>query len=269
MNNTLKPIGVFDSGVGGLTAMKVLQEILPNEDIIYFGDTARVPYGSHSFDTIRKIALQDLNYLLNQNVKAVLIACGTVSSTAIDLLRFVAEVPIIGVVDATASKAVAISENRKIVVLATQATVRSKAYTNAIVHLDRNVHVLEKACPMFVPLIENGYTNRDNPITKMVVQDYLKEIVPFGADTIILGCTHYPLIKDTISDFIPDVNIVEAGKEAAYRLAENIKALSLNNKKKHGTRRFVVSEETESFFDICERFLGKRITELIEVVNLD
>lgn len=270
MNDPQKAIGVFDSGIGGLTAMKELLKILPYENIIYFGDTARVPYGSHSPETIRKFAQQDLNFLLGQDVKAVLIACGTVSSTALDDLRSSTDIPIIGVINAAASEAVNVSKNKRTAILATQATIRSHAYKNAIQDLDEKFSVIEKACPLFVPLIENGYTDRENPVTRMVVEDYLKDIIPFEADTVILGCTHYPLIKDIIGDYMPGVSIVEAGKEAAIQLGKVLEDNSIMNDKSNlGIRRYVVSEKTDSFKDTCEFFLGEHIAEAIEVVNLD
>ena len=214
-NNKQQPIGVFDSGIGGLTAMKELIKLLPNEDIIYFGDTARVPYGTHTPETIVRFAKQDLNFLLQQNVKAVLIACGTASSTALGELKKMTDIPILGVIEAAARKSVEISKNKKVLVLSTPATTRSHAYKNAINRIDGSVEVVEKACPLFVPLVENGYVQVDNPVTKLVVKDYLGEVSSFGADAVILGCTHYPLIKDAICDFMPDVQMVEAGKEAA------------------------------------------------------
>ena len=265
-----RPIRVFDSGIGGLTAMKELIKILPNEDLIYFGDTARVPYGSHSPETIRRYAQQDLSFLLRQGVKAVLIACGTVSSTALELLCSLTDIPVIGVIEAAAAKAVAESRNRKVAVLATKATISSHAYRDAIRRIDGSFTVIEKACPLFVPLIENGYSDRNNSVTGMVADDYLKEILPLGVDTVILGCTHYPLIKDIIGDHMPGVTVVEAGKEAAIRLAEVLEELSLRSGTgEPGSRRYVVSEKTESFNATCEFFLGEHIREEIELIDLE
>lgn len=263
-----KAIGVFDSGVGGLTAVKELLNLLPNEDIVYFGDTARVPYGSHSPETIVRFAKQDLNFLLQQNVKAVLIACGTASSTALHELKKMTDIPILGVIEAAARKSVEISKNKKVLVLSTPATTRSHAYKNAINRIDGSVEVVEKACPLFVPLVENGYVGVDNPVTKLVVKDYLGEVSSFGADSVILGCTHYPLIKDAISDFMPNVQIVEAGNEAAMEMSCLLDKMSLRNDADNvGKIRYVVSEKTESFKDVCEFFLGKKIKGKIEIVN--
>ena len=268
-NNKQQPIGVFDSGIGGLTAMKELIKLLPNEDIIYFGDTARVPYGTHTPETIVRFAKQDLNFLLQQNVKAVLIACGTASSTALGELKKMTDIPILGVIEAAARKSVEISKNKKVLVLSTPATTRSHAYNNAINRIDDSVEVVEKACPLFVPLVENGYVQIDNPVTKLVVKDYLGEVSSFGADAVILGCTHYPLIKDAICDFMPDIQMVEAGKEAAIELSCLLEKMSLKNDVGVGKIRYVVSEKTESFKDVCEFFLGRHINETIENINLD
>ena len=213
-----RPIGVFDSGIGGLTAMKELIKLLPNEDIIYFGDTARVPYGSHSRETIIRYAKQDLSFLLNKNVKAVLVACGTVSANAMDALRAMTDISIIGVINAAAAKAVQKTKKKKTAILATSASINSKAYSTAIHRYDPSVQTIEKACPLFVPLIENGYADCDNPITQMVVKDYLRDIVLSGADTLILGCTHYPFLKRSISAVLPDVRLIDGNLGTARQL---------------------------------------------------
>lgn len=263
-----KSIGVFDSGVGGLTAVRELNRLLPSENIIYFGDTARVPYGSHSPETIIRFAKQDLRFLLQNNVKAVLIACGTVSSTAINVLRTMTDIPIVGVIEAASKKAVEVSKHGKIAVLATQATVSSHAYKKKIEILDKEAEVIEKACPLFVPLIENGYIEETNQITNLIVDEYLKEVLSYGPDTIILGCTHYPIIKSIIHNHTPNAVIVEAGKEAAIELSSILGKHGSNNIS-IGIRRYIVSEKTENFSRICEMFLGEQITEDIEVIEMD
>lgn len=270
MEKQTQAIGVFDSGVGGLTAVKELLKLVPQEDILYFGDTARVPYGSHSPETIIRFAKQDLSFLLSRDVKAVLIACGTVSSTAIGELRKLTSKPIVGVIDAAAERAVRQSRNGRILALATQATIRSHAYRDAILSLEPSARVEERACPLFVPLIENGYADRSNPVTQLVVRDYLAPYREFGADTVILGCTHYPLIQDAIRDVLPGAELVEAGKEAAKELARLLKEGGLLvDRESSGERRYVVSEKTDSFQDICTLFLGERMDGVVEVVHLD
>ena len=265
-----RPIGVFDSGIGGLTAMKELIKLLPNEDIIYFGDTARVPYGSHSRETIIRYAKQDLSFLLNKNVKAVLVACGTVSANAMDALRAMTDISIIGVINAAAAKAVQKTKKKKTAILATSASINSKAYSTAIHRYDPSVQTIEKACPLFVPLIENGYADCDNPITQMVVKDYLRDIVLSGADTLILGCTHYPLLKEAILREMPEAEIVEAGKEAAVELAQLLKKNHMTaNADRAGHRYYAVSEKTDSFLTNCKMFLGETIENDVEIVRFD
>ena len=264
-----RPIGVFDSGVGGLTAMKELIRLLPQEDFIYFGDTARVPYGSHSRETIISYARQDLSFLLSRNVKAVLVACGTVSATALPTLREMTEIPVVGVINAAAEAAVRQSRTKRVAVLATSASVRSHAYATALQRLDPEIRVTEKACPLFVPLIENGYADYKNPVTQMVIRDYIDAIRPFQPDAVILGCTHYPLLKDGIQAELPDAVIVESGREAAKALAGLIRENGLGTgSERMGTRHFAVSEVTDSFRDTCELFLGEKVQTGIEWVVL-
>ena len=264
-----RPIGVFDSGIGGLTAMKDLIRLLPNEDIQYFGDTARVPYGSHSRETIIRYARQDLSFLLSRNVKAVLVACGTASATALTELRGMTKIPVMGVIEA-AAKATVRTGARRVAVLATGASVRSRAYSAALKGLDPGIQVSEKACPLFVPLIENGYADCSNPVTRLVIRDYIEAIRPFEPEAVILGCTHYPLLKEGIQAELPEAVIVESGKEAAIAMADEICKAGLSAEpNRSGERRYAVSEITDSFQETCELFLGERIEESIEIVHFN
>ena len=193
-------IGIFDSGLGGLTALKEVRRLIPGEDIVYFGDTGRVPYGSRSRETIIKYALQDMNFLMSKKVDAVLIACGTVSSTAIGVIRAeYPETPILGVVDSAAREAVRITGNKKIGVIATATTIGSGAFRKKLLEADPGVQVYETACPLFVPLVENGFISDDDEVVRLVAERYLADIKASGADTLILGCTHYPIITGVIS----------------------------------------------------------------------
>ena len=185
-----RPIGVFDSGMGGLTAVRQLQAILPGEDIVYFGDTGRVPYGSRSPETIRQYAEQDIRFLLSQDVKFLLAACGTVSSTLPKSYTEALPVPYVGVVGAAVSAAAAATKNGRIGVIATPATIRSRSYENRIRSILPGAEVFTKSCPMFVPLVENGYVGPNDPITTAIAHEYLDEIRAKGVDTLILGCTH-------------------------------------------------------------------------------
>ena len=268
--NSYQPIGVFDSGIGGLTAVRELVRLLPDENIIYFGDTARVPYGSHSRETIVSYAREDLQFLLSHHVKAVLVACGTVSSTSLSELRTMTEVPIVGVIEPASVKAAKITCNRRIAVLATEATINSCAYSAAIREISSSTGVeyavMEKACQLFVPLVENGFTAREHPIVKAVIAEYLRDVAEFHADTVILGCTHYPLLKDAILDYMPALKIVESGKEAARALADMVPRGTPGAQP--GIRQYFLSEKTDTFVNTCEWFVGEKISDSLKVVSL-
>lgn len=260
LENDSRPIGVFDSGVGGLTAMRELLRILPEENFVYFGDTARVPYGSRNRETIIQFAREDLNFLLTQNVKAVLVACGTVSSTAMEELWDMTDIPVVGVIEPASRAALRETKNRRIAILATPATIRSQAYRKTLLSLGSGGEapmLFEQACPLFVPVVENGYVDKDHPIVKAVIEEYIRPVLNFGADTVILGCTHYPLLKDAIQSYAPELCIVESGKEAAIALAALIRKTGTQDGKRE--RKYYVSENTEAFRDICELFVGEKI----------
>lgn len=265
-----RAIGVFDSGLGGLTAVKELQKILPFEKIVYFGDTARVPYGSHDSETIIEFAKQDLRFLMSKNIKAVLIACGTVSSTAMPTLQKMTNLPIVGVVAPAAKTAASLTSNGRILVLATAATTASHSYKKELIKINSEISVSEKACPLFVPLVENGYIGKDNPVVKMVIEDYLSEEKNFDADTVILGCTHYPIIREQIAEYLGNVNVVEAGKEAARSMLKLLKDYNLEcGEKIQHEPEFYVSENTQSFMDISNRFMGYAHRRNVEKINID
>ena len=256
-----KAIGVFDSGLGGLTAVKELAALMPNENIIYLGDTARVPYGSRSPETLIRFAKEDLSFVLRQNVKAVLVACGTISSVALPILKKECPVFVEGVVGPAARSAAAKTKNGKVAVIATNATINSGAYRKELSSIDNNIEVFEKACPMFVPIVENGYFGRDNAAAKIIVSDYLSEVKKSGADTVILGCTHYPILRPLIADFLgPDVNLVDSGKEAAKVICEKIKTDGLcSDSENIGGHTYYVTDEPSGFVNLAELFLDRKI----------
>lgn len=257
-----KPIGVFDSGVGGLTVVKALKKILPNEDIIYFGDTARVPYGSKSPETITQFALQDTKFLVARNVKMIIVACHSVSSVSLDDLRKGFDLPIIGVIEPGAKAAVRATKNKRIGVIGTQATILSGAYERAIKKLSKEVEIVAKATPLFVPLAEEGWIT--NPITDAVARTYLAPLRAENIDTLLLGCTHYPLLKNTIAKvFHKKVKIVDASLETtleAKNLLENNNLM--NTSKKSHCHRFYLSDLTPNFSEIGRRFLGSSLGEV-------
>lgn len=265
-----KSIGVFDSGLGGLTAVKELSDILPNEDIIYFGDTGRVPYGSRSRETIVKYALQDIAFLTSLGVKMIIAACGTVSSVAKNIGNSLS-IPFVSVVEPTSMAACKATRNGKIGVIGTTATIKSNSYKNEINKINNNLQVFVKDCPLFVPLVEGGFISKDDPILKLTVERYLEDLLVSGVDTLILGCTHYPLIKEAISAYLGSgVTIIDSGKETALFASKVLKRTELtNSKSSNGNISFYVSDSTEGFSKTAQLFLGKNITKNVKRVYIE
>lgn len=268
MLNKNLPIGVFDSGLGGLTAVRELKKILPDEDIIYFGDTGRVPYGTRSYETIKKYACDDMNFLLTNNVKAVLVACGTVSASALPLLKSTFEIPVIGVVEPASALACKKSKSGRIAVLATPSTVGSEAFNHAISAMCPDAEVLGIGCPMFVPLVENGYTDTDNPVTTLIAKEYVSKLKDFKPDVIILGCTHYPIIKDTVkkcaNEIIGDVEIVDSGSAAASAMKEYLASADLENTC-GGNAKYFVSDRPSDFGRLASVFLKEQVEDVTKI----
>ena len=245
MNNA--PIGVFDSGVGGLTVAREIMRQLPSEDIIYFGDTARVPYGSKSRETIIRYSRQIIHFLLAEKVKAVVIACNTASSLALDTVKNEFAVPIVGVVWPGAIAAAATTKNNRVGVIGTVATVESGIYTQYLKQLNPKITVFGKACPLFVPLVEEGMLY--DPVTVEMADRYTSELMAYNIDTLVLGCTHYPLIRHTIQKVVGDgVSLVNPAYETAQTLKETLQKGDLANDPAHeGKHRFYVSDGAEKF----------------------
>lgn len=252
-----RPIGVFDSGLGGLTAVKELERVLPGESLVYFGDTGRVPYGSRSRETVRRYARQDMDFLLGHDVKAVLAACGTVSSTAADIGAGL-PVPYFDVVGPTVRAAVHESGSGRIGVLGTSATIHSGSYVRAIHDMDPRAKVLSQACPLFVPLTENGFIDPEDELVQIVVERYLGPVREAGVDTLILGCTHYPLLSGAIGRFMgPGVKLINSGREAALALSRELREGDrLCTPGAERRAEFYVSDEPENFAAVAELFLG-------------
>lgn len=254
-----RPIGVFDSGLGGLTAVKELEGVLPGESIVYFGDTGRVPYGTRSRETVRRYARQDMEFLMRHGVKAVLAACGTVSATAADIGAGL-PVPYFDVVKPTALAAAARTRNRRVGVIGTPASIRSGAYRQALEAADGALRVYSQACPLFVPLVENGFVGEDEEITRLVAERYLAPLREAGVDTLILGCTHFPLIRGTIRRVMGEgVALVNSGEEAALALAEYLGANGMLNGGGERWVEYYVSDEPEGFGAMAERCLGHTV----------
>ena len=266
-----RPIGVFDTGLGGLTAVRVLRRILPEEDLIYFGDTARVPYGGRSRETLLKYARQDLRFLRSFDLKAVLIACGTVSTTSLETLQRENDLPIVGVVEPTCRRALAVTRNRRVGMIATLASVRSGAYQAALRRLDPEVSVFEQPCPLFVPLVENGRFRPGDVVIETVAREYLEPLRETGIDTLILGCTHYPLLAEIITAIMgPEVTLVSAGEESAFELKRRLKAGELRAPEgQAGETEFYVSDRPEDFQSIASVFLREDLHHSAHWVDID
>jgi len=261
-------IGVFDSGLGGLTAVRALEKIMPDENIVYFGDTGRVPYGTRSKSTLLKYAMQDLSFLRTHDINAVLVACGTVSSIAIETLQECSDIPVVGVVEPSAKAAVEKTKNKKIGVIGTGVTVASGSFDKAIRAIDPEIEVITTACPLFVPLVENGFIEKDNEITRLTAEKYLANIKASGADTLILGCTHFPIIADIIASVVPGVTLINSGEEAAKGLLSMMKD---KNMLLHegGELSYYVSDEIAGFERIAEMFLGHSINGCVSKINIE
>ncbi len=265
-----RPIGVFDSGLGGLTAVKELRRILPAEDYVYFGDTARVPYGARSPGTLRRFADENIAFLRRFDVKMVVAACGTISSIVAGWPEFDPGVAFTGVVEAAVNSAVKITKSGRIAVIGTAATVHSGVYEKMILQKMPSAKVICRACPMFVPLVENGYIDRGNPVAQLVARDYLNDILPFGADTLILGCTHYPLLSGVLRDVVGEnVAFVDPGREAAFFVKDYLSLSGLLSADKNGKIRYFVSAGTEDFETVAARFLGHDLESGPQLVDVD
>lgn len=264
-----RPIGVFDSGLGGLTAVKELTRIFPNENIIYFGDTGRVPYGTRSEETIIKYVRQDIRFLMSHNVKAVVAACGTASSVALNHLKNEFPVELIGVLEPVCMAALKKTKNHKIGVLGTPGTINSGAYSAGIQKLNSAVTVIEQACPMFVPLVENGYLT--HPATYLFAEEYLKPLMEKQVDTVILGCTHYPLLETVITEILGDsVTVINAGYETALHTKQILKEKNmLSSQTECGNHTYYVSDDVTKFSCLGGMFLGKEIKAAVSKIDID
>lgn len=259
MNSAKQPIGVFDSGIGGLTVVRALMGAMPSESIVYFGDTARVPYGTKSRKTIVKFSLENVEFLLRCGVKCIVIACNTSSAFALPTLRKYFKVPIIGVIRPGAAAAARATRVKRVGVIGTRATVRSGAYEAAIKRLDPSIHVVSQSCPLFVPLVEEGWL--DGGICADVAQKYLAPLRQERIDTLILGCTHYPLLTHTIRDVMgPEVTLIDSAHETVAEvrgvLMGNDLLAAATAKPKY---RFFVTDEPRQFSDVGHRYLGRLV----------
>lgn len=265
------PIGVFDSGVGGLTVVREIMRQLPNERIVYFGDTARVPYGSKSQSTIIRYTRQIIRFLETKKVKAIVIACNTASALALETVANEISIPIIGVVRPGAKVAAHATGNGRIGVIGTQATVDSKVYTKVIQEHAPNAYVLGKSCPLFVPLVEEGWL--EDPVTEVVARRYLEPLVDSGIDTLILGCTHYPLLRSLISDIVgKQVKLINPAYETARGLGALLQDKQMTNQLRYGENvnqyEFYVSDGADKFMKFADSILPYDVT-MTQVISIE
>lgn len=260
-----RPIGVFDSGVGGLTVFREIAAMLPHETLIYLGDSARVPYGTKSPETIQRYALEAGRFLFSRDIKMFVVACNTASAAALPVLQEKMSVPVLGVIEPGARAAVAATRG-KVGVIATEGTVRSLAYSRAIARLDGNVEVNEQACPLFVPLAEEGWANTH--VALEVAEVYLRPLLDWGVDTLVLGCTHYPILRRTIHQVVGDeVRIVDSAETTARAVATTLEGQLRTDPSTEPRYRFLVTDAAERFRRIAGEFLDHEVDHL-ELVDL-
>ncbi|WP_416198854.1 MAG: glutamate racemase [Sporanaerobacter sp.] len=263
-----RPIGVFDSGIGGLTVLKEIAEQLPGEDVIYFGDTARIPYGTRSRETVIKYSFQCIRFLLSKDIKAIVIACNTASAMALEEAKKVFEIPILGVIEPGANAAVATTKNNKIGVIGTVGTINSEAYQRKIRRLHPTLEVIGISCPLFVPIVEEGW--EDSDVANMTAEKYLQELKEHNIDTLVLGCTHYPALRYTIGKVMGErVTLVNPAYETAKVTKILLKENGLFSEKIDGGKyEFYVSDDPEKFRRIGGNILKKEIS-TIQKVNIE
>jgi len=252
-----QPVGIFDSGIGGLTVLREIERLLPLEDTIYLGDTARVPYGTKSRETVIRYAVENARYLLNEDIKLLVVACNTASAFALEILQQTLGIPVVGVIEPGAARAVEVGRTNRVGVIGTDGTIRSGAYFDAIKRHDRKVAVFTKTCPLFVPLAEEGWT--DNNVARMTAEHYLHDLKGELIDTLVLGCTHYPLLKGVIGEVMgEDVTLVDSAEETAAEVKRVLEEKQLLNEEGDlaGCHAFYVTDSPGRFMDVGRRFLG-------------
>lgn len=264
-----RPIGVFDSGVGGLTVMKELLKHLPNENFIYFGDTARLPYGEKSRDTIVRYSMENTSFLLEKGIKMLIVACNTASAYALDHLLEQFSLPIVGVIQPSTEKALQTTRNGRIAVLGTKGTILSRVYQKSFQENSPEIKLFPIACPLLVPLVEENYSS--HPATQLILQEYLKSLQENDVDTVLLGCTHYPLLKESIQNILgPDVNIIDSAAACAERISKILGELGLNNlSNSPSVSHYFVSDDPHKFQKLGQSLLDLPIPYVHQVRTID
>ncbi len=264
-----RPIGVFDSGLGGLSTVRAMKKLLPNEDIVYFGDTGRVPYGTRSNETVETYAAQDIKFLRSFSCKMIVAACGTVSTAAADVIGGISE-PSTGITKPSSKAAVEATKNGVIGVMGTSATVNSGAFDDEIHALNSTAKVISVSCPLLVSLVESNWIDIDDEVTNAAVKRYIEPILKGGADTVILGCTHFPILAPIIQKIAgSDITLIDSGLEEARYIKAELEKRDMKNDGSHvGTQRFFVSDKTQNFCDVASVLLGEDISEKCEFVDI-
>lgn len=259
-----RAIGVFDSGIGGLTVVRQIVRLLPQEHVVYLGDTARTPYGTKSPETIRRYAVENAAFLLDKGIKLLVVACNSVSAVALDLLQSQLRVPVVGVIEPGARAAVAATRNRKVGVIGTEATIASGAYTRALKALDADLEIYTRACPLFVPLAEEGWV--DNDVARAAARRYLTSLKRSGIDTLVLGCTHYPLLSGVIGDVLgPGVALVDSALTTAQEVRELLAAGGLLRRGEPGSVSFFVTDVPDRFIKVGHLFMGQPVESAVRL----
>jgi len=257
-------IGVFDSGIGGLTVLHQIIEALPRENTVYLGDTARAPYGTKSVETVLRYSFENSEFLVEKGVKLVVVACNTSTAIALDQLSERLKVPVIGVIDPGVRRALKSTKNKKIGVIGTEATIQSGAYTRALKAMKPEIEIYSRACPLFVPLVEEGWT--DNAVVEMTAKAYLCSLKQSGIDTLVLGCTHYPLLKKAIRKYLGSgVRLVDSAEETAKEVEAALKKNTMARKTGKGTHSFFVTDAPDRFIKVGRRFLGEKVESAVRI----
>ncbi len=257
-------IGLFDSGIGGLTVLQKIIEALPQENTVYLGDTARAPYGAKSPDTVLRYSVENALFLVEKGVKLIIVACNTSTALALEPLKGRLSVPLIGVIAPGVARALDVTRNNKIGIIGTEATIQSGAYTKALKAQMPHIEVYSRACPLFVPLVEEGWT--DNEVAARTVKAYLSSLKQSGIDTLILGCTHYPLLKKAIGTFMGGgVCLVDSAEEIAKNVSGLLKKRSLARRKGKATHSFFVTDAPDRFVEVGRRFLGEKVESAVRI----
>jgi len=253
-----RPVGLFDSGIGGLTVVKEMMRIMPYEDIVYFGDTARLPYGSKSNRLIKSFSVENSIFLNSKNVKMIVVACNTASAASADYLRSFIKLPVIGVIECGASGAVRATKNKRVGVIGTKSTINSGAYSKSITHIDPLIKVFEVATPLLVPLVEEDWIHRD--ITSHILREYLQPLIENDIDTLILGCTHYPLLKEQISSITGNIALVDSAEEVALLVLNTLRIQNiLAENKETGSIKIFLSDLHPESSKWVREFIGKEV----------